>query len=129
MRTITLAIAVAALVALAGCGSSDNTDAGGDAPPYTIVDTHEAGVTKDITVEVESDGQLRDVFDAVVADLDEDGAYFVLINCADSGTATADHRLANGRVAIGNEGVAGTGLEDGTVEFTPVDTAAPCPVS
>jgi hypothetical protein len=57
----------------------------------------------------------------VVGSLDDEAGYFVYINCSTGGTAGADNRLANGRYAKGNIGVATTGLNDGDKEFEPVE--------
>lgn len=54
------------------------------------------------------------------------GGYFVSINCSTGGTATFDHRLANGKFAVGNLGAAQTGLQAGEQETT-VQDGATCP--
>ena len=52
-----------------------------------------------------------------VADAENDeGGYFVSINCAVGGTAAVDNRQANGKFAIGTRGAAITGLSQGQSE-------------
>ncbi|RJO69799.1 hypothetical protein D5S18_28275 [Nocardia panacis] len=50
-----------------------------------------------------------------------DGGYWVRINCASSGTAKADNRLANGTLAVGQLGkaqIGGLGKFEGVVSGT-----------
>ncbi|WP_326597763.1 hypothetical protein [Streptomyces sp. NBC_01803] len=123
-----LALAAAALAALAtGCSSSDSddTEANQDVA-YTVTGDDNRGAQTYLDVEVETADDLEAVFDAVIADLDEDGGYFVDINCSTGATEAADNRLANGRYARGDSGAAATGLPAGESEFEPV-AAATCP--
>lgn len=95
-------------------------------PDYIITGRDEQGMQTNLDVEVTTTDGLRAVFDDVIADLDQDGGYFVQINCTTGATSAADNRLANGRYAVGNEGAAATGLEDGASDFEPVEGAR-CP--
>ena len=57
----------------------------------------------------------------------EEGSYFLAINCESGATAAADHRLANARAAVGRRGEALTGgLDDGEQEVELVEGAT-CP--
>lgn len=95
-------------------------------PPYKVVKTHAGGLSTDITVEVDSTAGLRAVFDDVRKKHQDDGGYFVIVNCATGGTKARDQRLANGRYAVGHEGEAATGLDDGKSEFEVLPDAE-CP--
>lgn len=106
---------MAALVLLAGCGGGEQQPET-QAPPYEVV--READ--DQVIVEVESTEGLADVFEAVIADIDEEGGWYVTINCSTGGTDTSDNRLANGRYAVGNLGAAQTGLDDGETAFETV---------
>lgn len=116
-------ILLTAVAALTACGS---TETSADAPPYTVVDTFDGGNSQDVTVEVDSAENLEAVFKDVIADLDDDGGYYVIINCSTGATASSDNRLANGRYAVGNIGSAVTGLDEGESVFE-VNEGRTCP--
>lgn len=128
--------AVLVLIVLGGLAAAMGPDDGGDGqpaaatapavPPYKVVKTFGKGLSTDITVEVDSVEGLRAVFDDVRKKHQEDGGYFVIVNCSTGGTKARDQRLANGRYAIGKEGEATTGLDDGGSEFEVLPDAQ-CP--
>ena len=127
--------AVLVLVALGGLAAAVTPDDEGGqpaaatsptVPPYKVVRTFGKGLSTDITVEVDSAEGLRAVFDDVRKKHGDDGGYFVIINCSTGGTKRADNRLANGRYAVGREGEATTGLDDGGSEFEVLPDAR-CP--
>lgn len=116
-------LATTLLVFLTGCGSSaaEKTTAD-DAPDYEIV----ANAEQTITVEVDTTENLDAVFADVITDIDEEGGWFVLINCSTGATENYENRLATGRYAVGNLGAAQTGLDEGETDFEVQDNAT-CP--
>ncbi|MEU4171006.1 hypothetical protein AB0F46_29515 [Streptomyces sp. NPDC026665] len=119
------AIAAVAALGLAACsGSTDDSKA--DAPPYKIVKQDSSGNSREVTVEVKADKNLRAVFDAVTGSLTEEAGYWVSINCSTGATKSVDNRLANGRFAIGSMGEAATGLKDKGSEFS-TNKGSSCP--
>ncbi|MGY5103022.1 hypothetical protein [Streptomyces sp. 900105245] len=132
-KRTTIIVAVAAVTIVGGALSSN--DKGDDAskpaaapaakkstkaaetPAYKITRRDTDGNQRAVTVEVKSTKGLRAVFDDVAGKLTEPAAYFVEINCATGGTSKVDNRLANGRKAVGNIGVAATGLGDGKTDY------------
>ena len=139
LRWWIVAGAALVLVVLGGLAAAVTPDDGGDGQPtaaaapavpaYKVVEARKKGMAGYVTVEVKAmppDGGLRAVFDDVRKRYPKDGGYFVTINCATGGTAKVDNRLANGRYAVGREGEAATGLDDGKAEFEVLPDAA-CP--
>lgn len=128
--------AVLVLIVLGGLAAAitPDDDGGGQpaaaaapaVPPYKVVKTFGKGLSTDITVEVDSTEGLRQVFDDVRKTHQDDGGYFVIVNCSTGGTKGRDNRLANGRYAVGHEGEAATGLDDGKAEFEVLPDAE-CP--
>jgi len=124
----TAAVSTAALcITLTACdigiGKSDAGDEPVGPPVYTVVEKEESGDERDIVVEVDSTDNLRGVFDDVVNGLVDEAGYVIRVNCSSS---TWENRLATGRYAAGEIGVAITGLDKGQREFKPVD-GAKCP--
>lgn len=116
-----------AVLAFTGCSSdSPSSQAKPSAPPYKITAQNSRGMHTYVTVEVDSTKNLKAVFDAVRADLTDDAGYFVSINCSTGSTDTYEHRLANGKYAVGSKGAASTGLDEGGTEFETVKGAT-CP--
>ncbi|WP_329213300.1 hypothetical protein OG257_32775 [Streptomyces sp. NBC_00683] len=128
----TVLIALAATLALSGCADGDgsNSKNGGSstgidgvqggskaaAVAYKITEREEAGAVRNVLVQVDSDDQLRAVFDAVKAELTEEAVYVVGIECTTGGDEY-DRRLANGRYVVGAVGAAEAGLPAGTTEY------------
>lgn len=130
-HTAAAAVLAAPLLALAltACGSSDDKADSKPAPApitYKIAKQDTSGNQRQVTVEVPTAKGLRAVFDVVTDKLKGDAGYFVSINCTTGGSKASDNRLANGRYARGNTGVATTGLKDGEKEFETVEGAT-CP--
>ena len=72
-------------------------------------------------------------YNEIVADLqrkyaDQDGGYFVTINCSGNSTRDRDNRLANAKFAVGTIGAARTGLDAGAKEVTKRD-GVQCPLA
>lgn len=99
------------------------------APAYKVVDTQQRRYQAYVTVEVDSAENLESVFAAVADTFTEEAGYFVLVNCSTGGTPSADNRLANGRMAIGNRGVAATGMAAGEREFALNEHNSGCPAA
>lgn len=118
---------VAVIFALAGSSGDDKTPSTeSPAPTYTVGSVDERGQQRYVTVKVTTATGLREVFDAVRDRYQDEGGYFVSIDCATGGTTKAANRLATGKYAVGQEGAAATGLKDGDSEFTP-NQPARCP--
>ncbi|MER5893049.1 hypothetical protein [Streptomyces sp. NPDC001876] len=120
----TVLVTLAATLALNGC-ADDSSNTGSDgvqdgnkaaAVAYKITEREEVGAVRNILVQVDSDDQLRAVFDAVKAELTEEAVYVVGIECTTGGDEY-DRRLANGRYVVGAAGSAEAGLPAGTTEY------------
>lgn len=107
------------LTAVTGCGSS--ADTGADVPDYTISSQDDTGNARTVVIEVDAAKDLEAVFNDVAQTFTDEGGYFVQINCSTGGTHDVDHRLANGKKAIGNMGEVRTDLKDGQTEFEALD--------
>ncbi|MCA1218849.1 hypothetical protein [Streptomyces sp. 8L] len=117
-RTTAAAVLLTALASLTACSSgSDDSSKAADVPAYKITHQDTSGNQRTVTVTVTSTKGLRAVFDDVAGKLTDDAGYFVEINCTTGATKGADNRLANGKKAVGNTGVATTGLDDGKTEY------------
>lgn len=121
-KTPVLALGALAL-ALSGCSSAEKPES----PPYVVVDELDKENAHQVTVAVDSDDDLRAVFDAVIEEkANEDGGWYVTIVCGEDANLDGRDNIANGRHAIGSMGQAVTGLDDGESEFELVDGAT-CP--
>lgn len=109
------------LLALSGCATNPPGPAA-SAPEYEVV----SRADDQVIVEVASTDRLEAVFEDVKRSIDEDGGWFVTINCSTGATAGSDNRLANGRYAVGNIGAARTGLDEGESDFEAV-SGRECP--
>ncbi|MGW3654759.1 hypothetical protein ACWD6R_03130 [Streptomyces sp. NPDC005151] len=116
-HTIATALVAVAALALTACGPETDNKPASPKPDYTIVSQKSSGASVEVVVEVGTTKGLRAVFDHVASNLTKEAGYFISINCSTGGTAKVDNRLANGRKAVGNKGVAATGMKDGEVEF------------
>lgn len=151
MRTATLALA--ALLLVAGCSSSDTTkpsaanattaapggrvlgDLKEDALGYSYRDVRKTGDAGtgglgyiDVAVDKAMTNQrYRAIVDDLRGVFDEDRIWFVSIDCATGATAAATNRQANGRYAGGDTSSKIAGLAIADVEIRSVKFASPCP--
>ncbi|MGW3711359.1 hypothetical protein ACWDN6_14575 [Streptomyces albogriseolus] len=114
-RATAAAVLLAALATLTACSSEPEPAA--DAPPYTITEQDDTGNQRTVRVEVKTADRIEDVFNTVADTLDDEGGWFVEINCSTGGTKSADNRLGNGKKAVGATGAAATGLDEGGTQF------------
>lgn len=133
MKTLsTTTVTLAALLALAGCSGGDGEDAtptpeAPDAPPYEVVDVTESDLGTDLTVETDTLEDLDAVFEAVRSEYDDEGGYYVVIDCTGRPEGVGPGRLGTGRYAVGDTGASITGLADGEAVFEPIEGAV-CPL-
>lgn len=132
-RSERLRVVIATMVAMTvtGCGeaskSANNEAPTARAPVFEVTQDEDRGLQTYVTVEVSSSQNLRAVFDAVRADRQDEGGYFVFIDCATGGTSGAANRLATGTYAVGSKGEAVTDLDDGDASFKQ-NEGRTCPV-
>jgi ABC-type glycerol-3-phosphate transport system substrate-binding protein len=119
LRHTAIAVAITALT-LAACSSNDSDQDDAPAPDYKIVQQDTSGNQRLVTVEVDTTNDLRAVFDDVTKALTDEAGYIISINCSTGGNENYEHRLANGKYAVGRMGAATTGLDEGDTEFEPV---------
>ena len=83
-----------------------------------------------IRVEVDrtlTEVEANSIMNVLMLDYPDPGGYFVSINCSTGGTDKVDHRLANGKIALGRTGQAKVGfVMDG--QMVEMVKGATCPV-